>query len=226
MTPIDAGFSKLERLSAVMDGEADDAAFEAACASWRNEELDRSSWHAWHLIGDVLRSEELGGTAHREAAFVLSLRSRLNDEPSILAPVARAAAIDASDVGTAQIAGASASRFGRVRSRSRRAWTASAAVAAGFVVVAGALVVMQRPVATPSQVQAQAAPSSDVRLVSVSAAPKAPVAETPIVVSGQMLRDARLQQYLAAHKQFGGSTALGVPSGFLRSAITVDAPAR
>jgi sigma-E factor negative regulatory protein RseA len=40
-----------------------------------------------------------------------------------------------------------------------------------------------------------------------------------------MIRDVRLQQYLAAHKQFGGSTALGVPSGFLRSA-TVDVPVR
>jgi sigma-E factor negative regulatory protein RseA len=40
------------------------------------------------------------------------------------------------------------------------------------------------------------------------------------VASGKLIRDARLDQYLAAHKQFGGSTALGAPSGFLRSATS------
>ncbi|CAN5566688.1 sigma-E factor negative regulatory protein [soil metagenome] len=41
-----------------------------------------------------------------------------------------------------------------------------------------------------------------------------------LIANGQLIRDARLDQYLAAHKQFGGSTALGVPSGFLRSATS------
>jgi sigma-E factor negative regulatory protein RseA len=44
------------------------------------------------------------------------------------------------------------------------------------------------------------------------------------VRGGTVLRDARLDRYLAAHKQFAGSSALGVPSSFLRSA-TVDAAA-
>ncbi len=41
-----------------------------------------------------------------------------------------------------------------------------------------------------------------------------------LVADGQLVRDARLQRYLAAHKQFGGSSALGVPSGFLRAATS------
>jgi sigma-E factor negative regulatory protein RseA len=40
-----------------------------------------------------------------------------------------------------------------------------------------------------------------------------------------VIRDARLERYLAAHKQFSGSSALGVPSAFLRSS-TLDADAR
>jgi len=40
-------------------------------------------------------------------------------------------------------------------------------------------------------------------------------AEAP---AGLLVRDARLDAYLAAHKQFGGSSALGLPSGFLRAA--------
>ena len=40
-----------------------------------------------------------------------------------------------------------------------------------------------------------------------------------------MLRDARLDELLAAHKQFGGISALQMPAGFLRNA-TFENPAR
>ena len=46
-----------------------------------------------------------------------------------------------------------------------------------------------------------------------------------VVGSGKVIRDARLEHYLAAHKQFAGSSALGVPSGFLRGA-TAEVPSR
>ena len=46
-----------------------------------------------------------------------------------------------------------------------------------------------------------------------------------VAVNGRMIRDPRLERYLAAHKQFAGTSALGVPSTFLRSA-TVDAEPR
>jgi len=36
--------------------------------------------------------------------------------------------------------------------------------------------------------------------------------------AGVMLRDARLDELLAAHRQFGGATALQNPAGFLRNA--------
>ena len=57
------------------------------------------------------------------------------------------------------------------------------------------------------------------------AAPTVAVADVQperVAPSGRVIRDARLDQYLAAHKQFGGSSALGVPSGFLRSATFED----
>jgi sigma-E factor negative regulatory protein RseA len=40
-----------------------------------------------------------------------------------------------------------------------------------------------------------------------------------------MIRDSRLDQLLAAHRQLGGATALGNTSGFLRNA-TFEGPAR
>ena len=42
-----------------------------------------------------------------------------------------------------------------------------------------------------------------------------------VVADSKLIRDAQLDRYLAAHKQFAGTSALGVPSAFLRSA-TVD----
>jgi len=43
--------------------------------------------------------------------------------------------------------------------------------------------------------------------------------------NGKIVRDARLDRYLAAHQQFAGTSALGVPSGFLRNAVA-EAPNR
>jgi sigma-E factor negative regulatory protein RseA len=40
-----------------------------------------------------------------------------------------------------------------------------------------------------------------------------------------MIRDPRLDELLAAHKQFGSTSALQMPAGFLRNA-TFEAPAR
>ena len=40
-----------------------------------------------------------------------------------------------------------------------------------------------------------------------------------------MIRDPRLDELLAAHRQTGGTTALQMPAGFLRNA-TFEAPAR
>ena len=42
-------------LSALADGQADAA--EPACGLWRDDAAARQTWHAYHLIGDVLRSE-------------------------------------------------------------------------------------------------------------------------------------------------------------------------
>jgi sigma-E factor negative regulatory protein RseA len=44
-------------------------------------------------------------------------------------------------------------------------------------------------------------------------------------VDGRLVRDPSLDRYLDAHKHFSGSSALGVPSSFLRGATT-DATAR
>ena len=210
-----------EKLSALMDGELDAMEVAGACAVWRDSDTHRATWHAFHLIGDVMRSDDLATSGRRDAALLARLRERLADEPVVLAPLPLAAPV--LDVPVPLRANGT---------RSRRRSMGSAAVAAGFVAVAGVLVVTRAPAPTGAvQVavtQAPAvptpAPSAPVVLparVSVESAPEPEL----LIANGRMLRDARIDRYLSAHQQFAGSSALGVPSAFLRSA-TADAANR
>ena len=75
-----------EALSALIDGEADASVLGRACAAWRDQPATRSEWHTYHLIGDVMRSDDLASAPGRDAAFLARLRVRLADEPVVLAP--------------------------------------------------------------------------------------------------------------------------------------------
>jgi sigma-E factor negative regulatory protein RseA len=219
-----------QSLSALADGEVDAGAAASLAAAWRDDAALRRRWHAYHLIGDALRSDELAAGAG-DAAFLRRLRERLEREPVVLAPAAleRPAAL------AAPIA---VGAHGRARPVRLRRWGPPAAVAAGFVVVAGALTVLRTPgePAAPDAVAPQLAlapqapaPQAAVPVVA-AAAPQlvGPVVPEELAQRNEpayvLVRDARIDEYLAAHKQFGGSTALGVPSGFLRSA-TYEGPA-
>ena len=208
----------LERLSTLVDGELDAGAVAQACAHWRDSAESRSSWHVYHLIGDVLRSDDLAGDATRDAEFLRGLRVRLAGEPVVLAPrpLESGAAV--------AVNGAKSNRWG---------WMAPSAVAAGFVAVAGVLMLTRAPGTLP----ARGAEASLAQMAASAGAQVAlPVAATlassmvnepqTFVASGKLIRDARLDRYLDAHKQFAGSSALGVPSAFLRSATTVNASDR
>ena len=212
--------SARERLSVIADGEADDDAVRRACAQWRDEPAAATLWRDYHLIGDVLRSDDLASDAAHDAQFLEALRGRLALEPTVLAPP-----------GANPDEAAPASML-----RSRRSWVAASAVAAGFMAVAGVLVVTRAPDAArpaASQGMAQAGPQSgSIVPASASAAPLEPALSTfPFetsrvqVATDQLIRDARLDQYLKAHQQFSGTSALGAPSAFLRSA-TSDASNR
>jgi sigma-E factor negative regulatory protein RseA len=217
-----------EVLSALADGEGDRESAAAVTALWREDGQLRARWHGYQLIGDAMRSDELAGRGC-DADFFRSFRERLEREPVVLAPQYSA------EPPPPLRAPASAG------SRARR-WATPAAMAAGFVMVAGAVLVTRAPApgldqqiarqdplpaSTASAVPAALAPSavSPGQVVAANATPpaaRAPDAAVPF--PGVLLRDPRMQQYFAAHQQFGGSTALGLPSAFLRNA-TFDTPA-
>ena len=216
-----------ERLSALADGELDATALAQVCADWRDDGQTRASWHSYQLIGDVLRSEDLASNASRDAAFLAALRTRLAAEPVILAPSRDE---DAETLKTATVAHVSSIGRGRA---ARWTWRSSSAVAAGFVVVAGVLVMTRsnepRPAVEGVQGSQEVASIASPAPATVTAAARNAsdaAVEQPVqmnepqtlVANGQVIRDAKLDRYLAAHKQFAGTSALGIPSAYLRSA--------
>jgi sigma-E factor negative regulatory protein RseA len=209
--------SASERMSAFADGELDAQGASAACADWRSDESARSRWHAYQMIGDVMRSDDLASTATKDSAFLLALRTRLANEPVVLAPQPLPAPEP-----LPVAAGSASGTASAVSSKRTWGWLAPAAVAAGFVAVAGSLTVMWAPLKNGDS-SASLAAVEPVRVVAASA----PAVETSepqvLVANGQVIRDPRLDRYLAAHKQFAGAAMLGVPSAFVRSAAA-EAP--
>lgn len=191
-------------LSAFLDGEIHAA--DSACARWRDQPAARRNWHAYHLIGDVMRSDELASVPSHDAAFLAGLRTRLAAEPVVLAPA--------------------------VAPRRQR-WLMPVAAAAGFVVVAGVLVLMRTAApdtdtgAAPMRMAEQtpqpapAARASAVRL----AEQQPPIAS--VTPDSAIIRNARLDEYLRAHQAAGG-LAVATPGGWLRrvDAVVTAQPER
>ena len=203
----------MDDLSSLMDGELEALAVGRTCAQWRDDVELRANWHAFHLIGDVLRSEDLASEGAHDAAFLSAFRQRLAQEPVVLAPSAPPAAAPVAV--TTQ----------------RRSWATPVAVAAGFVAVAGVLVVAQVSGGlslrgAPSDASlARASGTAPIIVLAGGSASGVPGDPPAVVLNGQLIRDVRLDEYLAAHKKFGGSSVPGGPSGFLRNAAA-DGTAR
>jgi len=223
----EADASALEKLSALVDGELDSVEAARACTAWRDDADARASWHTYQLIGDVLRSDDLSSSPSRDIAFLAALRSRLAVEPAVLAPEPLLEVpIEPATQPYAAPLVANGARS------SRRSWIAPSAVTAGFVLVTGALLVTRSPLPAGSS----SAESLFAR-IGFGGTPTAQVANVPptlttadasvdpqtVVLTGKIIRDARVDRYLTAHQQFAGTSALGVPSGFLRNAAA-EAP--
>lgn len=173
-------------LSALMDAELESDAVLRVCAGWSQDADTRATWHAYHLIGDVLRSEDLATPPACDEAFMQALRARLVFEPVPLAPAPLLPPLSA-PVGRAATTG-----------RSGRWWMAPAAVAAGFVAVAGLLVVTRTfsPDAADGAVLAKLAPGA--------------AGEGAVLTAGALVRNPGLDRYLEAHRSLAnGVVAAG-----------------
>lgn len=201
-----------EQISALMDGGLRDAeaaqALQTACG-----EAGSERWQLYHLVGDVLRDRGLAACGH-DAGFVSRLSAELAREPREPRAVVLAPQPADSEVPRREAANDALFRWKMV------AGVASfAAVAAlGWMVAGGAGLTTPDAELARADVPAQA--------LSLAAAPTTYAASAAGPQGDAvMLRDARLDELLAAHRQAAGASALSNASGFLRNA-TFEGPAR
>jgi sigma-E factor negative regulatory protein RseA len=186
-----------ELISALADGQLQGEAFARGVEAAARDEAARETWHTYHLIGDVLRSGDYRPSTV-PSAFLGRLRLRLQEEQA-MAPVAPSPAAIVRN-----FQGAPAANDTSFRWKVVAGFASLAAVAAvGWTVVGGVN-------GKPELGQMAAVPPGTV------------LADTQ---RGVMIRDARLDEFMAAHRQLGGASALQMPAGFLRNA-TFEGPIR
>lgn len=137
-TPRSADAHVSEALSALADGQADDAQMARALSAWREDPQARAHWQAIHLTGDALRSADLplaGGSS--DDAFLARMRERMAGEPVVLAP----AALSPTSLPAAAVPGLAVSGAA-VASVRRRTWAGPLAMAASFVFLMSGLVAL------------------------------------------------------------------------------------
>lgn len=206
-----------ELISALADGQLRGKEFARVVELVATDSDARATWHAYHRVGDLMRNAHSVDCVRGDdsPAFLARFQSRLEQEVQTARPngVASPLSSEASNLianypeqtGTiAQISSKNASANDTSFHWKLLAGVASvAAVAAvSWGLIAGA----SGSAGAPQLAQATTSQ---------------PQPEQPQV----MIRDPHLDALLAAHKQFGGTSALQMPAGFLRNA-TFEGAAR
>lgn len=190
-----------EQLSALVDGEVDAG---AAAALWRDDGgVVCATWARYQVIGEALRGAPAqAADAERVAAIMQRVRQeRAATTPAPVAVSVAVAPTRAEAANDAVFRWKMLAGFASLAAVVAVAWNMSGA---GGASDAAGPQLAQAPVLT--------AP--------VAAAPAAPVV-APVMVAGEqgpVLRDPRLEELMAAHRQAGGMSALQMPAGFLRNA--------
>lgn len=198
--------NSFEQLSAMLDGQLQGEEMEAALAFAADDAEGQAAWQAYHLVGDVLRSQDLARPV--DTTLLSRLREQLAQEAAPPRPSAPAEMPVVASAPQEEAANAAVFRW-----KMMAGLASMAAVAAIGWTTLGAL----QGAGTATGAQLAAAPTS---------AQAAPVVAIPDAQGQQvMIRDPRLDELLAAHKQFGSTSALQMPAGFLRNA-TFETPAR
>jgi sigma-E factor negative regulatory protein RseA len=189
-----------EMMSAMADGRLEGEAWAQGMELAAADESAREAWHTYHLIGDVLRSSELAAGTPAQV-FLSRLQVRLQQE-SIPAFQARALVPPqpSSEVlpQRATVPAANDSSF---------QWK----LVAGFASVAAIGAIVWSAALTTGR--------QDAGQLAAASMPSVTADGTVLAGSerGVMIRDPRLDELMAAHRQLGGA-ALVAPAGYLRNA--------
>ncbi len=183
-----------QQMSALMDGTLDVQQTQALLQACEQDDSLVQTWASYHAVGDTLRTDWVGRASAQGASHGATVQ---------LAPVAAHAT--AAYVTAAPTSAANDSVF-----RWRMVAGIAAVAAVGSIVwsLFGA-----QPGAAGAQLAQQSTPVGPATVVASSI--------EPAVAPPVMLRDPRLDELLAAHKQFGSASALQQPAGFLRNATFV-----
>ena len=200
-----------QRVSALADGELFGDEFAAAVDWLGRDEHAKLTWHAYHLVGDVLRAgESMPGV--RELAFSKRLGTSLRHESALDRH------LDATKLvaNCSTLTGVQRSMVGEERvandARFEWKWLVSAASLAVFAVIGwqtwGGLADSR------GSGQLASTPRADVRL----ALDRQQLASDAGGEALVMIRDPQLDALLAAHRQSGPRSTFQTSTGFLRNA--------
>lgn len=206
-----------EWVSALADGQLQGEDFARAVASMASCGEDVARWHAYHVAGDVLRCADLADCG-RDRAFVDRLRERLAQHQATGYAAGGTGETGPLTDGRVDAVPGVAVHAARTPSANDAAvrwkWLATAASVVALAVLGWHVSGTTGSDGAPRL--AQLRPGGD----GAGAGARAQSGEPPV-----MLRDARLDELLAAHRQLGGTSALQMPAGFLRNA-TFEQPGR
>ncbi|WP_198971008.1 sigma-E factor negative regulatory protein [Xylophilus sp. ASV27] len=209
--------SESEALSALADGALQGEAFARAVERLGRDEAARSQWHAYHVIGDVLRSSELARGA-ADGGFVDRLQARLAAEPPLA--LAQAEAVELTPA-VPPMPAREAANHDAFRWKMVAGFASLAAVAAiGW----NSFATLEAAAPPAGATLAQAAPGAAVVAQQDNAGVGGGGQVPSFVMTGNdaapqvMLRNPRLDEFLAAHNQAVGGATLQTAPGFVRNA--------
>ncbi|OOG82829.1 hypothetical protein B0E41_14340 [Hydrogenophaga sp. A37] len=192
-------------MSAFIDSELSSSELDALLRDYADDADARADWQAYHLIGEVLRGSSSPIVSARSAPdFVAAVCQGLRAEQAVQMTFSPP---------TPDVRG-QAANDGVFR------WKLVAGLASLAAVMAVSWALIGGAGAPAISAGAQLALASD---------PLGEPQANAVVVQtaqGQVLRDTRLEELLAEHRQYGGMSALQMPAGFLRNATYDAAPQR
>ena len=188
---------KLQQVSDLMDGRLRGADIDRAVATACAEPQTLAAWDTYHLIGDVLRDGAAAASV-KQADLWARLRTELADSKANLRN---------STIPTPLPIGHTTVAANDARWRLLAGLASIAAVGA----IAWGMAGRSAELTGSPQLSQVVAPVA----ATVSVAIANPAVESAPQI---MIRDAHLDALLAAHKQFGGTSALQMPAGFVRNA--------
>jgi sigma-E factor negative regulatory protein RseA len=206
-------------LSALVDGELDAAHVDGLLATVHGGTESLADWHSYLVIGDVLRGARVVTTAQPPGEFLAGIRERLRSEPTpaILPRSGGKTLVHTPQTVPERAPAANDSLF---------RWKLMAGFASLAAVMAVSWSVLSGTPSGAGGASSQLAAAPVAAESPVLAAATAP--STTVVVNtgqGPLIRDARLEELLAEHRQNAGMSALQMPTGFIRNA-TYDAAGR